>query len=106
MGDPGDRVLRVVVEVASGRVDFLHGSSRTVRLDRPNQVVTFDAQVKASGRSPIEVRVRAPNGLVLSQEVLVVRSTALNPIALIITVGAGLVLVGLWSRRLFRRRTP
>jgi hypothetical protein len=98
-------VFDVVVEVASGRVEFLDGRTRTVRIDRPNQVVTFDAEVKASGRSSIEVRVRSPNGLVLSQGVLVVRSTALNPIALIITVGAGLVLVGLWSRRLFRRRS-
>jgi hypothetical protein len=105
MGDPGGRVFDVVVEVASGRVEFLDGRTRTVRIDRPNQVVTFDAEVKASGRSSIEVRVRSPNGLVLSQGVLVVRSTALNPIALIITVGAGLVLVGLWSRRLFRRRS-
>jgi hypothetical protein len=38
--------------------------------------------------------------------VLVVRSTAVNPIALIITISAGLVLVALWSRRLFRRRNP
>jgi hypothetical protein len=105
MGDPGGRVLNVIVEVASGRVEFLDGRTRTVRIERPNQVVTFDAEVKASGRSSIEVRVRSPNGLVLSQGVLVVRSTALNPIALIITVGAGLVLVGLWSRRLFRRRS-
>jgi hypothetical protein len=105
MGDPGGRVLNVLVEVASGRVEFLDGRTRAVRIDRPNQVVTFDAEVKASGRSSIEVRVRSPNGLVLSQGVLVVRSTALNPIALIITVGAGLVLVGLWSRRLFRRRS-
>ena len=105
MGDPGGRVFNVVVELASGRVEFLHGRTRSVRIDRPNQVVTFDAEVKASGRSSIEVRVRSPNGLVLSQGVLVVRSTALNPIALIITVGAGLVLVGLWSRRLFRRRS-
>jgi hypothetical protein len=105
MGDPGGRVFDVVVEVASGRVEFLDGRTRTVRIDRPNQLVSFDAEVKASGRSSIEVRVRAPNGLVLSQGILVVRSTALNPIALIITVGAGLVLVGLWSRRLFRRRS-
>jgi hypothetical protein len=47
----------------------------------------------------------SPNGQIVSQRTLVVSSTALNPIALIITAGAGLVLVALWSRRLFRRRT-
>jgi hypothetical protein len=106
MGDPGDRVMNVRVELASGRVEFLDGSSRTVRLDRANQVITFDAEVKAAGRSKIDVFVIAPNGAVVSRGVLLVNSTAINPIALIITAGAGLVLVGLWSRRLFRRRNP
>jgi hypothetical protein len=106
MGDPGDRVLNVTVELASGRVEFLD-NDRTVRLDRPNQVITFQAEVKAAGPSNIVVVVRSsPNGPVLTRSVLVVRSTAVNPIALIITIGAGLVLVGLWSRRLFRRRNP
>jgi hypothetical protein len=106
MGDPGDRVVQVLIELRSQRVDFLGAGKRTVRLDQPNQVVTFDAEVKAAGRSPIEVLVRSPSGVVLSRSVLVVSSTAINPIALIITIGAGLVLVGLWSRRLFRRRSP
>jgi hypothetical protein len=106
MGDPGDRVVQVMIELRSQRVDFLGAGTRTVRLDQPNQVVTFDAEVKAAGRSPIEVLVSSPSGVVLSRSVLVVSSTAINPIALIITIGAGLVLVGLWSRRLFRRRSP
>ncbi len=105
MGDPGDRNLQVVVELASGRVEFLDGNTRTVRLDRADQVVEFDAEVKAAGRSSIDVIVRSPDGLELARRVLVVSSTAVNPIALIITAGAGLVLVGLWSRRLFRRRS-
>jgi len=105
MGDPGDRVLDVRVELASGRVDFLDGNEREVRLEQANQVVTFPAEVKAAGRSSIDVFVIAPNGQIVSQRTLVVSSTAINPIALIITAGAGLILVGLWSRRLFRRRT-
>jgi len=106
MGDPGDRVLNVNVELASGRVEFLD-NDRAVRLDQADQVITFQAEVKAAGRSSIDVFVTTPNGAaVLSHTVLVVRSTAVNPIALIITIGAGLVLVGLWSRRLFRRRNP
>lgn len=104
MGDPGNRVLNVTVVLASGRVDFLGDNERTVRLDQPNQVITFQAEVKAAGTSPIAVSVSAPNGVVLSRGVLVVRSTAVNPIALVITIGAGLILVALWSKRLFRRR--
>jgi hypothetical protein len=104
MGDPGKRVLNVRVELASGRVEFLDGNMRSVRLDQPNQVITFRVEVKAAGPSNINVLVISPNGAILSRSVLLVRSTAVNPIALIITAGAGLVLVGLWSRRLFRRR--
>jgi hypothetical protein len=104
MGDPGDRVLNVRVELASGRVDFLDGNVRTVRVDQADQVITFEVEVKAAGPSNIDVVVTSPKGAVLSRSALVVRSTAVNPIALVITVGAGLVLVGLWSRRLFRWR--
>jgi hypothetical protein len=106
MGDPGHRVLNVKVELASSRVDFLDGNTRSVRLDRANQVITFRVEVKAAGPSNIDVFVTAPDGAVLSRSVLRLRSTAINPTALVITIGAGLVLVGLWSRRLFRRRSP
>jgi len=106
MGDPGSRVLNVTVELASSRVDFLDGNERSVRLDHANQVITFQVELKAAGPSNIDVFVRSPNGAVLTRSVLRLRSTAINPTALIITIGAGLVLVGLWSRRLFRRRNP
>jgi hypothetical protein len=104
MGDPGDRVLNLRVELASGRVEFLDDNVRILRLDQANQVITFQAEVKAAGPSKIDVRVIAPNGAILTQRELLVSSTAVNPIALMITVGAGLLLIGLWSRRLFRRR--
>jgi hypothetical protein len=104
MGDPGDRVMNVTVELASGRVEFLDDDRRSVRLDRADQVITFEAEVKAAGPSSIDVAVLSPNGVVIARGELIVRSTAINPIALVITIGAGLVLIGLWSRRLFRRR--
>jgi hypothetical protein len=106
MGDPGGRVLNVKVQLASGRVEFLDNNERTVRLDQADEVITFQVEVKAAGPSQIVVSVVAPNGMVLTRHELLVRSTAVNPIALIITIGAGLILVGLWSRRLFRRRNP
>ncbi len=106
MGDPGGRILNVKVKLASGRVEFLGDNERTVRLDQPNQVIIFRAEVKAAGPSQIDVSLIAPNGMTLTRRELLVSSTAVNPIAMIITIGAGLVLIGLWSRRLFRRRNP
>ena len=105
MWDPGERVMNVRVQLRSGRVEFLGDDVRPVRLEQPGQVVTFDAEFKAAGPSTIDVFVLAPNNEVLSRQVLVVRSTAINSIALIITIGAGLLLIGLWSRRFFRRRS-
>jgi hypothetical protein len=105
MGDPGDRVVNVAIELVSGRVEF-PDSVRTIRLNQADQVVSFQAEVKAAGRSRIDVFVTSPTGVVLAERVLYVSSTAVNPIALLITIGAGLILVGLWSRRLFRRRRP
>jgi hypothetical protein len=106
LGDPGERILNVTIELASGRVEFLGGNPRTVRVEQPDQVITFPVEVKAAGPSNIDVRVMSPDGAVLSRSTLVIRSTALNPIALIITIGAGSILLALWSRRLFRRRSP
>jgi hypothetical protein len=106
MGDPGGRILNVNVALASTRVEFLDDNERAVRLDQADQVLTFQVELKAAGPSQIVVSVVAPNGMVLTRHELLVRSTAVNPIALIITIGAGLILVGLWSRRLFRRRNP
>jgi hypothetical protein len=106
LGDPGHRVLNVRIELASSRVDFLDGNTRSVRLDQANQVISFKVELKAAGTSKIDVFVMSPNGALLTRSVLRLRSTAVNPTALIITIGAGLVLVGLWSRRLFRRRNP
>jgi hypothetical protein len=106
LGDPGERVVHVRVKLESGRVDFPGGNEHEIRrLGQPNQVVTFDAEVKAAGPSRIDVLLLSPNGQIVAQRTLIVSSTFLNPIALIITAGAGLILVALWSRRLFRRRT-
>ena len=69
-------------------------------------MITFQVELKAAGPSQIDVFVRVAERHDPHAERAGVSSTAVNPIALIITIGAGLVLVGLWSRRLFRRRNP
>ena len=78
---------------------------QVVTLTQPNQIVTFEATALASGQGTIEVVVRAPSGRAIRQTKLTVSSRSVNRIALIVTGVAALVLVGLWSRRLFRRPT-
>ena len=103
LGNPGSRSLKVIIRLASSRVTFPDGSAKIVTIDRPNQVATFAIKTNAVGPSSVVLTMTAPNGHVLGQQVLVVRSTAVNVIALAITFGAGLVLVALWARRWFKR---
>jgi len=43
---------------------------------------------------------------VVNQGTLIVRSTAYNRVALLVTLGAAVVLLALWARRFVPRRTP
>lgn len=105
LGDPGERPLKIVLELKSSRMTFPGGSTRTVTVSRANQTVTFAIATTAGGPSSGVLIITAPNGHVIGQRTIVVRSTAVNAIALAITLGAGLVLVLLWARRWFKRPT-
>lgn len=107
MGDPGDSPLTVRVQLRSSSFEFPDGALRTVTLTGPDQIVTFDIVAKVGGPQTILVKTKAPSGRGLgADQNLAVRTTAVNAVALWITVGAGVVLLLLWSRRLVRRRSP
>ena len=71
------------------------GDTRTVRLQ---------AELRSTGRFPVQVQMVSPSGRVIGQRGLAVRSTAFNRIALLITIGAALVLIALWARRFLPSR--
>jgi hypothetical protein len=110
MGDPGPTPLQVIVELQSTSFTFPEGNRKTVTVDQPGQVVSFRVVAETSGQNPIYLFVRAPNGRQLPEPspgplaTILVRSTAVNHIALLITIAAALGLVALYSRRWFRRR--
>jgi hypothetical protein len=112
MGDPGDHSYRVTVELHSQDFTFPNGDSQDVVVDQPGEVVSFHVIANSSGKGSIYLQVRDPNGRLIPVNdgstdpiAIPVRSTAVNSIALLVTVLAALVLVGLYSRRWFRRRT-
>ena len=105
MGDPGELPIRFTLQLRSNRFRFPDGDQQVVTLTQPNQIVTFEATALASGQGTIQVVLRAPSGRAIRQTALTVRSRSVNRIALIVTGVAALVLIGLWSRRLFRRPT-
>ena len=111
MGDPGDTPVRVTVELIAKDFSFPEGNSQSVLLNGPGQIVKFQVVANTSGQNPIQLWVRAPNGQSLTltdppgpAKTIVVRTTTVNHIALLVTIGAGLGLLALYSRRWFRRR--
>lgn len=69
------------------------------------QTLTFELDLKTTGRFPVRIVIAAPSGRPIGQSSVIVRSTAYSRIALIITIAAGLVLVLVWARRSLPRRT-
>jgi hypothetical protein len=105
MGDPGPTPVKLVVQLRSAWFDFPDGSTQTVTLDQPNQIVSFRVQATAGSQGhPIQMLISSPSGRLLFQEPLVVRTASVSRIALAITVLAAALLVVLWVRRFVRRR--
>jgi hypothetical protein len=91
--------LHVTVQLVSPRLSFANGNSKSVGLTSTDSTLSFGVTPNTTGRFPVQVLVRTPSGKVLNSSTLIVRSTAYNRIALVITVGALVVLLALWIRR-------
>lgn len=98
--------VRVRVRLVSPRLQFVEGGTREMVLDEASTTLTFGVQARTTGRFPVQVLIESPTGFPISEGQLVVRSTAYNRIALIITVAAALVLLGMSARRLVVRGRP
>jgi hypothetical protein len=111
MGDPGEQAFHVTIQLHSQDFTFPRGDKQAVVVDHPGQVVSFKVVANASGQNALGVTVTDPNGRLVpvnngtTDPILVgVRTTAVNSIALLVTVLAALGLVALYARRWFRRR--
>jgi hypothetical protein len=96
--------LHVTVQLVSPRLSFANGNSKSVGLTSTDSTLSFGVTPNTTGRFPVQVLVRTPSGKVLSSATLIVRSTAYNRIALLITIGALVVLLALWARRALATR--
>ena len=77
-----------------------------VVLNRPRQALSFPVLAQTTGRFPVRILLRTPRGAHIAESRIVVRSTALNTRALLITIAAALFLLFLWVRRLVFRGRP
>jgi uncharacterized protein DUF6049 len=97
----------VVIRLDSDKLRFPDGNRIDVtRLRPPNQTFRVRAITQASGTFPLKVQVLTPSGRLVSDSQLTIRSTAYNVVALSITGGAAVFLVGWWAIGAVRRRLP
>jgi hypothetical protein len=83
-------------ETLSADLELPPGASETVR---------FQAHLRSTGKFPVRVQLLSPSGTKIEQVTIGVRSTEYNRIAIVITIGAALVLLALWARRFLPRRS-
>jgi hypothetical protein len=95
--------VRLEITLRSSRLEFLGGGSQDVTLSRPSQRFDFPVRAQATGRFPVDVELRTPDGTRIATSSIVVRSTAYNRVALVVTIGAALFLALLWGRRFLSR---
>ena len=99
--------IRMVVRlIASSQLTFLHGDRQTVTIQpRASRLLSFTVQTRTTGRFPVSVQLYTPAGLQITESQMIVRSTAYNRVALVVTLGAALFLLAWWGRRFLPRRT-
>jgi hypothetical protein len=113
MGNPGDNSYDVQAELTSPSFSFPDGGVQDVTVDRPGERLFFRVIANASGQNQLYLSIRAPNGTPIPNpaddgaivKTITVRSTAVNRIALFVTLAAAVGLIALYARRWFRRRT-
>jgi hypothetical protein len=92
--------LHVVLRVESEKLRFPSGSTRELDLNRRNTTERFTVQARTSGAFPMRVNVLSPTGELLGSSRFTVRSTAASGVGVVLSVGAGLILVTWWGRNL------
>jgi hypothetical protein len=95
--------VQLVLSLRAPGLELIGGPSRDITLARPIQTFVFPARAQRTGRFPVEVRLGTPDGTAVGDTEIVVRSTAYNRIALVVTIGAALFLAVWWGRRFLSR---
>jgi hypothetical protein len=98
------RALRVRVSLQSPHLASSPSQGLVLEAGRTT-TLTFPVDLRTNGRFEVFVRIQSPNGRVIAHPRLIVRSTAFNRVALVITLAAAAMLLILWARRFVPRRT-
>ncbi|MHB8190159.1 MAG: DUF6049 family protein [Ferrimicrobium sp.] len=96
--------LSVSVRVSSSKLGFPSGNTQRLVLHRGSVTIAVPVVGKALGSFPASVSILSPNGTILERSALVVDSTAFSAAGVLLTVGAGMVVVVWWIRSGIRSR--
>lgn len=100
-----DYPANVVVRLDSDKLRFPDGDRLSQKLQPPNQQIVVKAVTRATGTFPLRVVIQTPeSGEVIASTRLVIRSTAYNIVAVAITAGAAVFMIGFWLMGLARRK--
>ena len=95
---------RVLLQVASDRLKFPGGATKSLVLSRHDTTSRFTVQSQGSGAIPLRILLKSPDGhLVLAQSRLTIRSTNVSGVGIGLSVGALLFLLVWWRRHHTRR---
>jgi hypothetical protein len=90
--------LRVTIRLSSPHLQDSVERTRVLPA-RSTVTVGMDLELRTTGRFGVPVQVLAPSGQPIGRATVLVRSTAYNRIALLITIGAALLALLVWARR-------
>lgn len=99
-----DIPLRVTIRLVSDHLLSPVEVTRVLPADS-TQTITVDLELRTTGKFEVPVQVVSPSGRVIGERRIVLRSTAYNRIALLITIGAAMLAFAVWARRFMPRRT-
>ena len=98
---------RVVLQVASDRLKFPGGATKSLSLTRRDTTTRFTVQSQGSGAIPLRILLKSPDGhLVLASSRLTIRSTNVSGVGIALSVGALLFLLVWWRRHYKRGKAP
>jgi hypothetical protein len=105
VSNEGPHSLTFLVQLVSTRIREEPATLVKLGPDE-SETLRLRASLRSTGRFEVHVLMVSRSGRLIGEETFVVRSTAYNRIALLITIGAALVLLLVWARRFVPGRTP
>ena len=96
---------RVRLQLSSDRLEFPEGAQIEVELEQEVTTVQVPVQARTTGSFQMAVAITSPDGvLAVTAAQVTIRSTAVSSVGVVLSIGAGLVLLTWWLRHWRDRR--